>query len=87
MHSYDNDPIHQAGLVNAFNSGLNMVTLGIAGLLGDTPVTPDTTVKLSDLGTLVEGLQKPVPAIPDAYVAWAASGPLDDAPTTHEETP
>jgi hypothetical protein len=74
MHSYDHDPIYQAGVVEAFNSGLAQATIA---LIGDGTSTDPT---LAPLIAKIEALQKPVPAVPEAYANWAASGPPDGAP-------
>lgn len=67
-HSYDNDPIVQKMVAEAFNSGLDAVTLALAMSVGDSP-PPYPPVTMEELGALIERLHKLVPSVPDSAVS------------------
>lgn len=83
IHSYDNDPIFQAGVAGAFNSGLGAAAIivlqyaeamaGTGGAaVGEMPATFPASA-LSDLYTKIMSAQKPVPTVPDAAVSGSAT--------------
>lgn len=74
-HSYDNDPIYQAGVADAFNSGLGQAAIivmqtaeALAGTngaaVGEMPDSVPATV-LETLYNSIMAAQKPVPPVPE----------------------